>query len=583
MLQLLLVASALAEPVRHAVIVGANDGGGVLEPLKYAENDALDFADLLVELGGFDEHLVTVLYAPTSGDLRAAFAAHASVSAAYPEDLFVFYYSGHADANGLRLGEDTYWFDALKHDLRAVPADVRIGVLDACRAGAITRLKGAGVSASIFGQEQTSAEGEAWITASSADELAQESDELRSGFFTHYLMSGMRGAADSGDGIVDLNELYHYTFDRVVARTGGTQAGAQHPMFDYDLSGSGGVALTDLRNASALLVIPPENTGQISILRLPDRLQVAEVGKLAGQELKIAVPEGRYLIRRRENQQLFEVAIGIRDGAVLRLEDWGASRPEISVTRGQLDVPDPDAIDDFIRASLDYERRLNLGHSPVIAGAASLAIPGAGQFYNKHSARGVAYFGTTALLMSGLFVGGQSGVDPRLFPLLGTAVWGASVADATYNVKRNEDHRPVGGLTIGWGGGFGAGDWPFHQGLSADVIVTPGLSIGLDRVGGGTFGDGGYDAHFGSRLMYAYEGGRVRPGVFGAFGLRYGQQWIPGGTRRYSAARAVVGAGVDLRYYVVPRYFVEADARVEYGGDVAVGVGGVGFGVHLGR
>ena len=493
MITLLLTTLAYAEPVRHAVIVGANDGGGVLEPLKYAENDAQGVAELLVELGGFDEHLVTVLYSPTADDLRRALAAHAAVADAYPEDLFVFYYSGHADASGLRLGEDTYYYESLKHDLRGINADVRVAILDACRAGAITRLKGAGVTASMFGQEGTAAQGEAWITATSADELAQESDDLRGGFFTHYMVSGLRGAADTGDGIVDLNELYRYTFDRVVARTGGTEAGAQHPMFDYNLTGSGGVGLTDLRNATAMLVLPADTQGQISVVRLPDRIQIAEVAKLGGQELKLAVPEGRYLIRRRDGDGVYEVAIGIREGAVLKVEDWGASRPEFTTTRGG-EPADGDRLERFVHDSLDYEHQLNLAKSPVLAGIASSAIPGAGQFYNHDRWRGAAYFGSTAFLMSGVLIAPGKDIDPHVWPILGMMVWGASIADAVHGVHGREEHRPILGVTVGWGELFAGGDWPYHQGLSADVIVSKGLSVGLDRVGATLWGDGGYDA-----------------------------------------------------------------------------------------
>ena len=184
-----------AQPVRHALVVGADEGGGVLEKLQYAERDAEKMAEVLVELGSFDDELVTVLYAPSPELLRQALAHHAAVAEQYDNDLFLFYYSGHADAQGLRLDDDRYFYEALKHDFRAVDSDVRVGVLDACRSGTITRLKGAAVTESLFGQE-VAAEGEAWLTASAADELAQESDQLRGGFFTHYLISGMRGAAD---------------------------------------------------------------------------------------------------------------------------------------------------------------------------------------------------------------------------------------------------------------------------------------------------------------------------------------------------------------------------------------------------
>ena len=89
-----LVGSAAAEPVRHALVVGADEGGGQLEKLQYAERDAEKMAGVLVELGSFDEELVTVLYAPTPEELREALAAHAAVAEAYEDDLFERYCYG---------------------------------------------------------------------------------------------------------------------------------------------------------------------------------------------------------------------------------------------------------------------------------------------------------------------------------------------------------------------------------------------------------------------------------------------------------------------------------------------------------
>lgn len=574
----LAVTAALAEPVRHAIVVGANDGGGTLEPLRYAETDAQAFANLIVELGGFDESLVTVLYAPTADELRRALASHAVLAEQFPEDVFLFYYSGHADAAGLRLAEDTYYFETLKEDLHHVDADVRVGVLDACRSGAITRLKGAAVTPSIFTGPDAVAEGEAWITASSADELAQESDDLRGGFFSHYLMSGMRGAADTGDGLVDLTEAYRYTFDRVVARTGGTTGGAQHPGFSYDLSGSGDLALTDVRKASALLVLPADSAGLVTVLRLPDRVPLVEVGKLAGAELELGLGEGRYLVRRRDTKGLYEFAVTLNRAQRLRVEEWGEPKPEFSTARGEATPEERPRLEALVLESLTRERALHLKDQPALAGLASLAIPGAGQVYNGQYGRGALYFLGTAGLMAGTWfaVNDAEKIDPRVFPMLGLAVWGASIADGVYGVHRREDHRPVTGWTLGYGGSYGGGDFPFHHGLSADAIVRPGFSVGLDRVGY-TAWSGGFDTQLGSRLMIAYEGGRLRPGVFTNFALRVGE--VGGST----SVRAVAGAGADLRYYVTPRYFVETDARLEYDGAVLVGSGGVGFGVHIGR
>lgn len=68
---------------------------------------------------------------------------------------------------------------------------------------------------------------------SSADEAAQESDRIGGSFFTHALVSGMRGAADaSGDGKITLTEAYRFAFEETLQRTAQTQFGSQHPAYE---------------------------------------------------------------------------------------------------------------------------------------------------------------------------------------------------------------------------------------------------------------------------------------------------------------------------------------------------------------
>jgi len=564
---------ATAEPVRHALVVGADEGGGVLEKLQYAERDAEKMAEVLVELGEFDDELVTVLYAPSPELLRQALAHHAAVAEQYEDDLFLFYYSGHADAQGLRLADDRFFYEALKHDFRAVDSDVRVGILDACRSGTITRLKGAAVTESLFGQE-VAAEGEAWITASSADELAQESDQLRGGFFTHYLLSGMRGAADDDDGVVELGELYDYTRDRVVASTGATAAGTQHPHFDYRLSGSGPVALTDVRNADALIVVPEGVDGQISILKLPDRSQLAELAKRNDKQHAIAVPGGRYLVRRRSEDKLYEVGVSVNDGAKITVENWGAAQLEYATTRGG------ERVEAFVAESVAHERTLNLGASPVVAASASMVIPGAGQLYNGQLWKGLGYFaGVSALVSASVVGGGEGAALPNFWPMFGVTLWGASMADAAYNVHRREEKRPRMGAQLSLSTSYGGEVVPQHLGLSADIMLREGVSIGIDRLGITPGPDGSFDASAGSRLMLASEDEGWRPAVYVGLGLRHGR--LPDDERLLT--RTVFTAGANLRAYVVTRYFIEIDARYERDGLGGNLVGGIGMGIHLGR
>ena len=88
-------------------------------------------------------------------------------------------------------------------------------------------------------------DGLAFLTASSASEDAQESDELRGSFFTHALVSGLLGAADrDGDGAVVLDEAYRYAYEATLRATSRTFAGTQHPTFRYDFRGQGELVLT---------------------------------------------------------------------------------------------------------------------------------------------------------------------------------------------------------------------------------------------------------------------------------------------------------------------------------------------------
>jgi hypothetical protein len=327
-------APAHAGVARRALVVGANDGGMDLERLRYAEDDAWRMAETLVDLGGFDQSDVVVLAGPTVAELSQWLEAYAELSSAEDEELFVFYYSGHADARGLRLGEGTYSFDALKSDMQMVDADVKLGILDACRSGAITQVKGARVVDPFLG-ERLATQGEVWITASSADEGAQESDRLKGSFFTHHLVTGLRGAADDGDGVISLTEAYSYAYDNTLAATDGTYAGAQHPEYDYRLSGQGDLNLTRVTANDARVTLNEGFGGRVLILSEPSMELVAEIAKDPGERIVLALPAGRYRLRRRDGDEIYEMRLKLSGSANFTIDDrWGSSVLEVASTKG---------------------------------------------------------------------------------------------------------------------------------------------------------------------------------------------------------------------------------------------------------
>jgi hypothetical protein len=141
----------------------------------------------------------------------------------------IVYFSGHADDQGLMLGRELLSYRDLRDAVGALHADVGITILDACASGAITRLKGGTQHPPSLGRRERHP-GYAFLTSSSENEAAQESERLRGSFFTHALLSGLRGAADvTGDGRVTLNEAYQFAFNETLVQTTTTQAARAAP------------------------------------------------------------------------------------------------------------------------------------------------------------------------------------------------------------------------------------------------------------------------------------------------------------------------------------------------------------------
>ena len=218
---LLAAAAAGATPLpgRLAVVVGANRGSADRVPLRYAVSDAERFAAVLTELGGVAPADLVLLREPSRQAFLGALGALRE-RAAQPGPRraeVVVYYSGHADEKGLMLGREMVTYRELKDAMHGIAADVGIGILDACASGVITRLKGGQAQAGFLTDESMQMTGYAFLTSSSENEAAQESERLRGSFFTHALLSGLRGAADaSGDGRVTLNEAYQFAFQETL-------------------------------------------------------------------------------------------------------------------------------------------------------------------------------------------------------------------------------------------------------------------------------------------------------------------------------------------------------------------------------
>ena len=227
--------------------------------LRYSATDARAFADHLQGPQGFmvpEGQLVRLLDRAATRD-RIELELKRLASAAGPNDLLIFYFSGHGvndgDDNLCLLGydvrnedDDSRWATGVKQSsileaMRSSRCRNRLLVLDACQSG-LMRAGGsdAGEQATVAVSKLTDGDdGLLVLTSSSAGESSYEVEDLNGGYgiFTHYLLKGAKGEADGSgregkDGIVDLWELRHYLPEKVNSTAVRVSGKGQNPVCD---------------------------------------------------------------------------------------------------------------------------------------------------------------------------------------------------------------------------------------------------------------------------------------------------------------------------------------------------------------
>lgn len=309
---------------RFALYVAANNGGKEREVLRYAASDAEKLKNTMQEIGGIDNKNSVILTEPNQVEVEKAlqeFAKKVNLAKQTSRRTeFIFYYSGHSDENALLLGEESFGYSQLKSAINSVPSDVHVVMLDSCFSGNFIRAKGGTRQKSFLVDESSIVSGHAYLSSSSESEASQESDLIQSSFFTHALITGLRGAADSsGDNKVSLNELYYYAFNETLSQTEQSTIGTQHPSFDITLVGSGDLVLSDISTAESILVLNSDLQGKIYIRNEDTKILVSEIKKSAGNSIPLALPSGNYKVTMIQENQTLEANAKLKSGRSVSL------------------------------------------------------------------------------------------------------------------------------------------------------------------------------------------------------------------------------------------------------------------------
>jgi hypothetical protein len=304
---------------RFALVVGANDGGPGRVKLRFAGSDARSFSRVLRDLGGASPDDVEVLVEPTLADVRAGFTRLATRMAAARSTggrvELIVYYSGHSDEQGLLFSGVKLTYDDLRRQISSMPADVQIAILDSCASGAFTRTKGGKRRPAFLVDEAHRVRGHAFLSSSSVDEQAQESDRLGASFFTHAFVGGLRGAADANrDGRVTLQEAYYFAYSETVSGTQNTRFGTQHPNYDMHLTGTGDIVLTDLRGTGATVVLARELAGRVFVRDRAQQSLFIEFTKQSGSPRELGLPPDSYEVILDTGEERVAAHVVVRQG-----------------------------------------------------------------------------------------------------------------------------------------------------------------------------------------------------------------------------------------------------------------------------
>jgi len=311
------------------VSAGNNVGNDGDFPLRFAEEDAIQFATVMRNLGNVDPVNSILVQGSSASGLRKTLLdtnrriRHAISRGDQNTSLIVFY-SGHADNSGLHMRGSSLPFSELEDLVEASPAKVRVLILDSCRSGGVTRVKGARPAENfkISARNRVEAEGLAVITSSSAWEDSHESDRLRGSFFSHHLLSGLRGAADHNrDATVTLNEVYSYAYQQTLRSSGQTQS-LQHPTYRYDIKGKGDLALTQLAEVtagSARLQI--EDSGLYLLMDSSETGTILNEVMVQEDGATLHLKPGRYFIQKRARDHFLEYTLNLNAHASQSLKD----------------------------------------------------------------------------------------------------------------------------------------------------------------------------------------------------------------------------------------------------------------------
>ena len=236
-----------------AAVIGINHYKN-FPSLKYSVNDAREFYRYLLETNKIPKENIWLLLdeEATLDKIRSVLGTHLRRRAG-KDDMVIIYLAGHGaterdsaslDGDGLEkyilphnadpkdLYSSAIPMNEVARIFQRITSERLVFISDTCYSGASGGRTVAllGVRANLSGRfldRLSHGKGRVMLTASDANEISIEKDELNHGVFTYYLLEALRGKGDlDGNGSITFDEVYRYVSLKVPQATGQEQ----HPV-----------------------------------------------------------------------------------------------------------------------------------------------------------------------------------------------------------------------------------------------------------------------------------------------------------------------------------------------------------------
>lgn len=212
--------------------------------LNYSDDDAYRFYAFLKspEGGALQDEQIALLIDEDANRKDILNRMQQTVFKADENDIVLVYFSGHGlQGSFLPIDFDGYnnklAYKDITHILSKSKAEYKMCFADACHSGSLMASKGINETIDhYYNAFQKIEGGTAFMLSSKAEEFSLEDGGLRQGVFSHFLIKGIKGAADRDrNKIVTIGELYEYVRFEVRKYSGNVQTPVMIGQYDKNM------------------------------------------------------------------------------------------------------------------------------------------------------------------------------------------------------------------------------------------------------------------------------------------------------------------------------------------------------------